>query len=115
MKKALLLAVLLAAIAATAFVVIRKTLIHRPQAAELVPAETILFAQLPDTASSRSRFMEPSLWRIIQEPEMQEAFESSDTQSPIVEEWKRLGGLVARTLPREAFVAVTSIDGAVPT
>jgi hypothetical protein len=103
MKKALLLAVLLAAIAATAFVVIRKTLIHQPRAAELVPAETILFAQLPDTVSSARRFTQTALWRIIREPEMQEFFESSERKSPIAEEWQRLGGLIARVLPREGI------------
>ena len=106
---------LLAAVAATVFVVVRRTLIHHPRAAELVPAETILFAQLPDTVSSARRFTQTALWRIIQEPEMQEVFASSETKSPIAEEWKRLGGLVVKLLPREAFVAVTSIDGAVPT
>jgi hypothetical protein len=115
MKKAVVLAVLLAAVAATIFVVVRRTLVHRSQAAELVPAETILFVQLPDTVSSARRFTQTALWRIIQEPEMQEVFGDSETKSPIVEEWKRLGGLVAKTVPREAFVAVTSIDGAVPT
>jgi hypothetical protein len=115
MKKVLLVAVLLAAVVATVFVVVSRTLIHHPRAAELVPAETILFAQLPDTWSSARRFKQTALWRIIQEPEMQEVFASSETKSPLVEEWKRLGGLVAGTKPREAFVAVTSIDGAVPT
>ncbi len=106
MKKVILAAVLLATIAVGAFFVLKKVVAHRPQAAELVPAETVLFAQIPDTLTSAQRFTKTALWDIFQEPEMQEAFGNGAG----IENWRE----VARVLPREAFAAITSIDGTIP-
>ncbi len=106
MKKVIFAVVLLAAVAVGAFFALKKVVSHRPRAAELVPAETVLFAQIPDTLTSARRFTKTALWDISQEPEMQEAFGHGTG----LEDWRE----VARVLPREGFAAITSIDGAVP-
>ena len=109
MKKILFVVTLLAAVAVGAFFVVKKAVVHRPRAAELVPAETVLFVQIPNTLTSAQRFTRTALWDIFQEPEMQEAFANSERQ-PLLDDWRQ----VARMLPREGFAAITSIEGAVP-
>ena len=107
MKKVIIAAVLLAAVGAGAFFVVKKKFVdYRPRAAELVPAETVLFAQIPDMFTSARRFTKTALWEIFQEPEMQAALGNGDA----AEDWRGF----ARMLPREGFVAITSIDGAIP-
>ena len=106
MKKVIIAAVLLAGVAVGAFFAVKKVVHHRPRAAELVPAETVLFAQIPDTLTSARRFTQTALWEIFQEPEMQEAFGNQSA----LEDWREF----ARVLPREGFAAITSIEGKVP-
>ncbi len=107
MKKVIIAAVLLAAVAVGAFFVVKKKFVdYRPRAAELVPAETVLFAQIPDMFTSTRRFTKTAVWDILQEPEMREALGNRDA----AEDWRQF----ARMLPREGFVAITSIEGAIP-
>ena len=106
MKKVIIAVVLLAAVAVGAFFALKKVVSHRPRAAELVPAETVFFAQIPDAFTSARRFTKTALWKIFQEPEMQEALGNRDG----AEDWRQF----ARVLPREGFAAITSIDGAIP-
>ena len=111
MKKVIFAVVLLAAVAVGAFFALKKVINHRPRAAELVPAETVFFAQIPDTFTSARRFTKTALWDIFQEPEMQEAFGNGAAgNGAALEDWRE----VARVLPREGFAAITSIDGAIP-
>ncbi len=109
MKKVIIAVVFLAAVAAGAFFVLKKVVAHTPRAAELVPADTVLFAQIPDTLTSAQRFSKTALWDILQEPELQRAFPDADS-NPLFDDWRKF----ALMLPREGFVAITSIDGAVP-
>ena len=110
MKKFLIVVLVLAAAVTAAFFVVKKAMLHRPQAAELVPADTILFAQIPDMLTSVKRFRKTAIWKILQEPEVQEMFDHSEKAQPLFAGWERFAWL----LPREGFVAVTSIDGAMP-
>ena len=109
MKKVIIAVVLLAAVATGAFFVLKKVVVHESRAAQLVPAETVLFAQIPDTLTSAQRFSKTALWDILQEPELQRAFPDSGS-NPLFEDWRKF----ALMLPREGFVAVTSIETAVP-
>ena len=110
MKKLIIAGVLLAVIAAGAFFVVKKVVDRKPRAADLVPADAVLFAQIPDTLTSVRRFSKTALWDIFQEPELQRAFSESEGNQSLFEDWRLLAWMV----PREGFVAVTSIDGAVP-
>ena len=109
MKKVIIAVVLIAAVATGAFFVLKKVVTHEPRAAHLVPAETVLFAQFPDTLTSARRFSGTALWDILQEPELQAAFPDS-ANNPLFEDWRKF----ALMLPREGFVAITSIEMAVP-
>ena len=109
MKKVIIAVVLLAAVATGAFFVFKKVVVHESRAASLVPAETVLFAQFPDTLASAHRFSQTALWDILQEPELQRAFPDSQN-NPLFEDWRK----VALMLPREGFIAITSIETAVP-
>ena len=109
MKKVIIAVVFLAAVAAGAFFVLKKVVAHTPRAAELVPADTVLFAQIPDTLTSAQRFSKTALWDILQEPELQRAFSDAES-NPLFDDWRKF----ALMLPREGFVAITSIEGAVP-
>ena len=109
MKKVIIAVVLLAAVSAGVFFALKKVVDRQPRAAELVPADTVLFAQFPDTFASARRFSKTALWDILQEPELQRAFPDAD-QNPLFEDWRKM----ALLLPREGFVALTSLDGAMP-
>ena len=109
MKKVIIALVLLAAVATGAFFVLKKVVVHESRAASLVPAETVLFAQIPDTLTSAQRFAKTSLWDILQEPEFQRAFPDSGN-NPLFEDWRKF----ALMLPREGFIAVTSIEEKIP-
>jgi hypothetical protein len=79
MKKALPIILVLAALAAAAFVFFRKqpggdaALGLAPGlAAELAPAETLVLIEVPDMARTAKRWEETSLYKIAQEPEWKE-------------------------------------------
>lgn len=114
MKKIIPVVVVLVVIASAAFVLLKKKVVdHRP-APELVPAETIFFAHLPDLRRSAERWPQTALAQIGREPEVQAFLEKPRTQTP---EWKQFDerlAQVAKIIPGEAFVAVTSIDGNQP-
>ncbi|MES2572073.1 MAG: hypothetical protein V4710_18705 [Verrucomicrobiota bacterium] len=115
-KVSLIIPILLVsgAIAAGLFYLKAKLGPHTPRGAELVPAETIFFAQLPDLARTRGRWLETSLVQLWKEPEMQAFLEKPLAKLAQDSRWQaRMDNL--RTLrPREMFIAVTSIEGAKP-
>jgi hypothetical protein len=111
MKRLFAVLMVLAVAAAAVFIVGKRWLTHHPRAAQLAPAETILFVQLPDTLTTSRRFTQTALWRIANEPEVQDAFANAQRKSPLFEDWSKF----ASVLPREGFAAVTSLDGKLPT
>jgi hypothetical protein len=113
MKKVIPLVLVLVAVAAAAYVFWKKGLTHHTRATELAPVETIFFAQLPDLRRTAARWPQTGLAQIGQEPEVQ-AFLARPRAQP---EWKQVEEKLAQLAqiePGEAFVAVTSIDGAEP-
>ena len=111
MKKAIVTAAVLAVIVAALVFFLRKVP-HRPRAAELAPAETILFAQLPDVWRSALRWKETALCQLWSEPEMQAFLEKPLLQAPYLADLAARYERIERTALREAFVAVTALDGA---
>ncbi len=114
MKKIIPAIIVLAAIAAGAFVFLKRSEPHRSRAAELAPAETIFFAQLPDLARSVQRFGKTSLHAIWAEPEMQAFMEKPLHAMPTLVQIREKWPQMVRIAPREAFVAMTSLDGTTP-
>jgi hypothetical protein len=115
MKKVIPTVILLAVVAAAAFVVFKTVVVHEARAAQLVPAETILFAQIPDVGTTARRLPKTALWQIVEEPEMQQFLEKAQQQNPLKAQWDRISGRLMKVVPRECFAAITSIDGTIPT
>ncbi len=115
MKKLIPVLCLALVAAVGAFFVLKKVTLHVPRAAELVPAETVLFLQVPDALRSVQRFTKTAMWQIFKDPEMQEFVGTPPKEAPVAEEASRIGERVLRVVPREGFLAITSVDGPVPT
>jgi hypothetical protein len=114
MKKIIPLGILLAAAAVIAFYVIKKPGADRTAAAELVPAETVFFAQLLDLRTSTTRWKKTALHQLLQEPEMQSFLERPREKLPVFRHLNTLGEQMDRIEPREGFFAVTSMESSTP-
>ncbi|MDQ3621096.1 MAG: hypothetical protein M3463_01195 [Verrucomicrobiota bacterium] len=115
MKKVILPLTLLAAIGIAALYFVQTRRPHRPQAAEFVPAETLFFAQLPDVRTSARRWLTSDLHDLWTEPGMQAFLEQPLAKAPALVRLRSLFRDVRSLLPREAFIAVTSLDRPTPT
>ncbi len=105
--------VVLIAIAA-AFFVWKKVAGPHTRATELAPAETIFFAHLPDIKRTAFRWSQTGLAKIGEEAEVQEFLAKPRANLPQMRAWDEKLAKIARLVPGEAFVAVTSIDGPTP-
>ena len=115
MKKIISPLLVIAAIAAiAAFFIHRAAPGRHARASELVSAETIVFAQLPDIHGTIERFATTELYKLGQEPEVKAFLERPTTKAPQAAEWKAQLERVQRIDPREAFLAVTSFQGTTP-
>jgi hypothetical protein len=113
MKRVFLGFLILVAAISAAFVFLKKATVHRTRAADLVPAETILFAQFPNLRRTAERWPQTAFAQIWAEPEMQ-AFLAKPRKAPEMKLWEDKLEQIAQVAPGEAFLAVTSIDGPQP-
>jgi hypothetical protein len=115
MKKIVSPLLVIAALAATAaFFIHRATPGRHARAIELVPAETIVFAHLPDIRGSADRFATTELYKLGQEPEVKAFLDRPRTKAPQSSELTVQLARIDRVDPREAFIAVTSFNGSTP-
>lgn len=114
MKKALISLAVLVAVATGAVVVYKKTLGAHVPAALLVPGETLLFVDLPNVPRTALRWPKTGLAQMLAEPELRGFLEDSRAQAGLLKTLDEQWVQVLRLGPREAFVAVTSIDGPTP-
>ena len=115
MKKAISGVIVLVAIAAAAaFVYLKKTAGAHIRATELAPAETIFFLHFPDLRRSAERWPKTDLAQIGAEREVQDFLAKPRAAAPQFKLWTEKLAQLARIQPGEAFLAVTSIDGAQP-
>jgi hypothetical protein len=121
MKKALPLVVVAALIAAAVIFFLKKQGSGDAtpgRAAELAPADTIVFAEFPDVARSKARWKETSIHKISEEPEWKALTAKWDDFAAQNAEWKQFSGVfdqIERADPAGLFVAVTSFeDGKAP-
>ncbi len=114
MKKASLALVALLVLAFALFVVFKKTIGRHVPAAQLVPGETLLFVNVPNLPRTALRWPQTGLAQIFAEPELQKFLEkpraAAGPGKMLDEKLKQ----ILRLAPREAFAAVTSIDGPQP-
>ena len=120
MKKALLIFVVVALIAEVYFVFQKKpgSLDLAPgRAAELAPADSILFLEFPDVARSKSRWSGTALRKIADEPEWKEfTAKWADFKAENLE-WRQIDGVLSqieRADPAGLFLAFNSFDGEFP-
>jgi len=114
MKKIFVGFFILVAAISVAFVFLKKASTHRSRAADLVPAETIFFANFPDLHRTAARWPQTALALIWAEPEMQKFLEKPRSKAPGMKIWQKKLDQIVQVAPGEAFFAVTSIDGPQP-
>jgi len=114
MKKIIPSVIGLLALATVAFVVFKKTVGAHVPAAMLVPGETLLFVDLPNLPRTALRWPKTGLAQILAEPEVQGFLEKARAKDGPAKQMEEKLGQVLRVAPREAFVAVTSIEGTSP-
>jgi hypothetical protein len=85
-----------------------------PDAARLVPAETLILAECPDLPGSALRWRETALAQILREPEVEAFLAVPRIRLHQNELWSRTLGPLARVQPRSAFLAVASITHNMP-
>jgi hypothetical protein len=121
MKKAVPMIVVLAAIAAALFVYFKRstgTLDLAPGfAAELSPADTVLFIEVPDVARTAARWKETSLNKIAEEPEWKAfagGWNDFVQQNDVAKQVFGVFGEVQKADPAGLFLAVTNVDASGP-
>jgi hypothetical protein len=120
MKKALPIVVVVALIAAAVIFFLKKqgSADATPgRAAELAPADTIVFVEFPDVARSKARWKETSIHKISEEPEWKALTAKWDDFAAQNAEWKQVSAVfdqIERADPAGLFVAFTSFDGPAP-
>ncbi len=83
------------------------------RAAELAPADTLVFIELPDVPRSSQRWKETSIYKISEEPEWREFVAKWDdftTQNAGAKEVFGVIGEIQRADPAGLFIAMTSFD-----
>jgi hypothetical protein len=114
MKKIVSPLLVIAALAAVAAFFIHRAAPARPRAAELVPATSVVFAQLPDIHGTMQRFSTTELSKLGEEPEVKAFLERPMAKAPQSSELQLHLARLARVDPREAFIAVTTFTGSTP-
>lgn len=119
MKKLILIIVVLAILVAggLAFFFLGKkplVLLGDWKAASLVPGDTLVFAQFSDFERSRARWRETALYKIAHEPEVMAFLEKPESKVPQNGEVENEIGEAKKIGAKEAFIAVTSLDGNAP-
>lgn len=113
MKKIIPGVLLLLAFAAAAFFVLKakRYLPERPRGAELVPEDTVFFAQLPSLRQTAVRFPRTGLYKLWEEPEIQAFLEKPRQKMPQFKQWTQMIPDLLEVMPGEAFAAVTALEG----
>jgi hypothetical protein len=105
---------LVALVVAAAFVFLKKKAGPHTRATELAPTETIFFVHFPDLKRTAERWPLSGLAQIGAEPEVQAFLAKPRANAPQMKLWADRIAQLERLEPGEAFLAVTSIDGAAP-
>jgi hypothetical protein len=112
-KRIISLVLVLFAVAAATFFFLkmRRYLPERLRGAELAPAETMFFAQLPNLRQTAVRIPQSDLYQIYLEPDVQAFLEKPRRKAPWMRAWATRFDEILRVAPGEFFVAFTSVDG----
>jgi len=100
-------------VAAFFFIKLRRFLPERARAAELAPADSVLFVQVPNLRETAFRVPGLDLYAIWMEPDVQAFLEKPRKKAPWMQQWEERFDEVVRVAPGEMFVAFTAV-GAEP-
>lgn len=114
MKKLIPAAIALAAVLGAGFFFLWREVPYRVRAVEIAPPEAILFAHLPDIPRTVRRWPETALARLWHEPEVQAFVAQPMEKMPALRRAREHAARLRRIAPREAFLAVVSLEGATP-
>ena len=106
--------IVLAAAAVAAFFLLQRTAPYRSRGAELAPPQTLLFMHLPDLRTTGERWQKTALHQLWMEPEVQAFVQRPRAKLVVDSGWQAQLERLKRLRPREAFLAIVSIDAAVP-
>jgi hypothetical protein len=87
---------------------------QRAPGAEIAPPEAIVFAQLPDLPRTARRWPDTALAHLWQEPELQAFLAKPSEKMPALLRAREHFAKLRRVVPREAFVAILTLDGPAP-
>ncbi len=115
MKKVLPVVVLLLVLGAAAFVFLQRQQNNsRVRAVALAPEDTLVFVHLPDIRQTAIRWPRTALAQIGKEPEVQAFLERPRAKLSWLSDVEAHTEQVMRVAPREAYIAVTSLEGQAP-
>ena len=114
MKKVISIVALVLLLAGAFFYLQHRQATNRVRGVTLAPPETLFFVHLPDLSRTAERWPRTSLNQLLREPEVQEFLEKPKTKLPWMAEGQVRLEQLAQAVPREAFVAVTSMQGNTP-
>src|ERR1043166_8786806 len=111
MKRILSLALVLVAVSAVAWFVIRSSgVISVAPIAALLPRETVFFVHAPDFNRTREQWHQLDIYQLFNEPAVQEFLRKPMTRLPRKEAASQTLQDVEQLDPRDAFFALTFID-----
>ncbi len=87
---------------------------HRPQAGDLAPADALVFAHLPDIRRTMQRWPGTAIAQLWNDPEMRAFMAQPLEKMPLLLRAQEHLERLHRIGPREAFVAILSVDGPTP-
>ena len=105
-----MIAVVVAGLAAGLFFLKQQAGVRQTAAAEFLPPETLLLAELPDLRSSGIRWRETAIFKIMHDPEVQAFLEKPRSKVPKNATWDEITAKLREVQARQAFVALTSIS-----
>ena len=97
-----------------AFLVVRHSAARRVSPAELLPATTLAYLEVPDFRRTQERWSHTALRELWQEPELQGFLEQPLAKVPQLAAWTKHVDRLSAVRPRRAFAAVISPDGINP-
>lgn len=114
MKKVIAIVALVLLLAGAFFYLQQRQAANRVRGVTLAPPETLFFVHLPDLSRTAERWPRTSLNQLLREPEVQEFLAKPKEKLPWMAEGQVRLEQLTQAVPREAFVAVTSMQGNTP-
>jgi hypothetical protein len=113
MRRLVLLALVLAALAIVGWFFFARTTASR-SAALLLPRETIFFAHAPDFTRMQDQWHQSDIYQLYREPAVQDFLRKPLANAPKADAARQTLNDIKQLDPKDAFVALTSIEDSTP-